>query len=182
MPAQHRHPHFAAAAPTRAAARHPRFAAAARHRHMPPPPRHRHMPAIRHRRFAGATLPVRPDWSGAMLHTEMRAPCFVLISLVLGACAGSSSAPPPQTPQPVYAAPPPGSATSPADPGGQQQVVQQTDPDSRACCTPQGAYDPSDTSYNDCVQSGGRPWGSDGCGQTPDGKIIAPPPSMAPGP
>lgn len=117
-----------------------------------------------------------------MLGIKMRVSCLVLISLVLGACAGSSSAPPPQTPQPVHAAPPPDSATSPADPGGQQQVVQHTDPDSRACCTPQGAYDPSDTSYNDCVQSGGRPWGSDGCGQTPDGKIIAPPPSMAPGP
>jgi hypothetical protein len=45
---------------------------------------------------------------------------------------------------------------------------------------PGGVDDPADTSYQDCIHAGGRPWGTDGCGQRPDGSIIAPPPSVEP--
>jgi hypothetical protein len=66
-------------------------------------------------------------------------------------------------------------ASDPTPPPARQAPV-----DARACCTPPGAYDPSDTSYEDCVARGGRRWGTDGCGVKADGTVRAPPPSVAP--
>jgi hypothetical protein len=93
-------------------------------------------------------------------------------------CACGGSAPPATGP----GAGPAAVEVPSASPGGDPKAP--TPPpaprDSRACCTPPGAYDPNDTSYEDCIARGGRRWGSDGCGVKPDGTVQAPPPSMAP--
>lgn len=98
----------------------------------------------------------------------------IAIGLVLlTGCGGSA----PPAPGPAAGAAP---SASPGESDPAQPPPRQAPVDSRACCTPPGAYDPSDTSYEDCVARGGRRWGTDGCGVKADGTVRAPPPSVAP--
>jgi len=64
--------------------------------------------------------------------------------------------------------------------GGEHAEVEAATENAPPCCVPQGAYDPEHDSYQACLRAGGRAWGTDGCGRTPDGRLIPPPPSAAP--
>jgi hypothetical protein len=89
---------------------------------------------------------------------------LLAIAVVAYACASAS-------PQPGAPAP----ATAPS-PGGAAVAPLPAPAATRPCCIPQGAEDPADRGYEDCVAAGGRRWGTDGCGVRPDGSAIAPPP------
>jgi hypothetical protein len=94
------------------------------------------------------------------------------IALLAGACGepGRTPVPPPASPPPL--APPPGNVAPSPPPAAAAG--------DRACCVPSGVDDPADDSYRRCVAAGGRRWGTDGCGQNPDGSTQAAPPSAEP--